>query len=516
QFFLRFYDDNVGDIDAAMAVDDLSVTFSAAAETRITATSDYGISAILDAGIIDDIPDDTDGIAYTEVSEADMSTLNTLFTDFYNGNYTDAATTAAGYTYELTQVTADGSTYYLLRQGQGSTHYWGTYVRNTTAAQDCLALQAPHPKKDFRTGKQAAAIFDLTQASEFMVAGISRCTSGETVLCAGSTARCSGGASEPFRTSDVAHNDSTAFHIASECLRTANSSLYFIQLHGFTQEITDPEFIFSNGTENTPTTDFLVSLDTVFANVLPALTVDLVHIDGATKLKATTNTFGRVLNDYPNHICESGTTPTTPSGRFLHLEQYKEFREFPENYSDLATIINTAIDCSSSMALPLRLTSFNSLQDERGRLWLVWATDYELNVSHFEIEASDDGHTWEVMDLVKATNDPMGHSYRLEVPSYWAGLRFARLKSVDYDGSTQYSNKLPIALGATLFRAYPNPASGRVRLEGIQDVDLVTLTSIQGSTWQLPVSQGEVDLGTVASGLYVISAGPYRQLLRVE
>ncbi|HAA24155.1 MAG TPA: hypothetical protein DCP28_37325 [Cytophagales bacterium] len=515
QFFLRFYDDNVGDIDVAMAVDDFSITFSAATATRITATSDYGISTILDAGIIDDIPNDDDGIAYTEVTEADMTTLTNLFTDFYAGNYTDAATTAAGYTYELTQITANGSTYYLLRQGQGSTHYWGTYVRNTTASQDCLAIQAPHPKEDFRTGKQAVAVFDLPQASEFMVAGISRCTSGDGVQCSGSTTVCNGGPSgENFRTSDVAHNDSSAFHIASECLRSANTSLYFIQLHGFTQEMTDPEFIFSNGTENTPTTDYLVSLDTVFANTLPSLTVDLVHIDGATKLKGTTNTFGRVLNSYPNDICLSGTAPTTPSGRFLHLEQYKEFREYAENYDDLATIINTAIDCS--MALPLRWLSFSSQSGPKEAIALTWTTSYEHEVSHFVVETSLDRQHFTPIGQVPSTNHPLGSTYQFEVATPIFGLHYYRLKAVDFDGSIWYSQVLPTNTTEAQPRLYPNPAKDRVRIEGHHEMEEVMLTSLQGATWTLPLEQGEVDLTGIPAGMYVISVGVERQLLRVE
>ena len=511
QFFLRFYDDNVGDLDAAVAVDDLSITFSASTVSRISATSDYGIGALLDAGIVDDIPDDTDGIAYTQVSSGDMTTLASLFSDFYGGNYSNAATTAATYNYLVSQVVANGVTYELLRKDNASTYYWGTYITNTVATQDCFALQAPHPRVDSKTGEQAAAVFELSQARDLMISGIDRCTSGTYVSCSGSTSVCTG-SSESFRISDPAHNDSTAFHLASEALNSAFPALYFIQLHGFGQEVGDPDFIFSNGTENTPSTDYLVSLDTVFANLLPALTVDLVHIDGATKLKAQTNVFGRVLNNYPNNICTSGTNPTTPSGRFLHLEQYSDFRQYAEYYDDLATIINTAIDCSIPM--PLYWYRFSAVRHREG-VQLIWQTLMERNVSHFLVERAHDGVSYVTLGQVPANNGWQNQQYSFWDTNILAATAYYRIKAVDIDGSLSYSQVVTVG-GTSAVRLFPNPAQDRLTIVGVEPNAQVLFRNALGQIWRQTLQGNEISVRMLPPGIYSVLVGQDWHRLVIE
>ncbi|MEM8894260.1 MAG: hypothetical protein AAGC88_06765, partial [Bacteroidota bacterium] len=190
ELFLRFYDENVGDFDLVLGVDDLSVTFFTDAVDRISGTSDYNISSYLDAAIIADIPSEGDGISYLKVSEADYLSLEDLFADFYDTDYANAAIGASSYDYVIAEMEYNTRDYTVLRKESTSDYYWGTYVVNANPAQANTAILAPHPIRDFKTGSQAVAVFDLTQASELMVAGISRCTSTDKVECAGTTEIC--------------------------------------------------------------------------------------------------------------------------------------------------------------------------------------------------------------------------------------------------------------------------------------------------------------------------------------
>ena len=430
EIFIRFYDENASGLDKALAVDDLSIGFSTDARDEITATVGYGISNYLNEGIVTDIPTESDGIAYTKVSESNFTDLETLFDAYYSSDFSTTKTEASDFDYSLVDITADGEQFYVLRKESSSTYYWGTYVRKGVPGNDCITIQSPHPVKDTHTGTQGAAVFELVDGGDFMVTGISRCTSSEYSTCSGTTSIC--GSSGSYRISDAAHNDSTAFHLASVALNNNTTDHVFIQLHGFGQEMDDPDFIFSNGTEDTPTTDFLASLKQEYADNFPSFDVDVVHLDELSKLRAFTNVLGRTLNNYASNICTAGTQPDNPTGQFMHLEQFFDYREQVSNYSDLATLLENSVDCSA--ALPLEWLDFTVSLSDLFRINLKWTVAKEINVDRFEVERSSDGHRFNKIQALNSNSFWSPGSYHYVDAQLPPGTYFYMIKQIDFDG----------------------------------------------------------------------------------
>lgn len=459
-FFLRFYDENVDDIDAGLSVDDLHIEFSANVLQEIAAVSDYSVSAYLETGIVMDIPTENDGISYTQVDMTASNDFNDIFDNFYLGYYESARPIALNYGYYITSFSSGGVVNYTLRKNNQSTYYWGTFVSNTSPSKECVTIQAPHPIKDNYTGSQAVAVFDMMGAGNLMLAGISRCTSTEKIACDGQTSVCNAGnTDESYRISDVAHNPNTVFQIASVSLADIETNMTFVQLHGFYQQGGDPEFIFSNGTFKTPIVDNLASLKSAFQISFPTYKVNLVHIDGAPKLKALNNVFGRYLNIYQQDICTSSTDPTIVSGRFMHLEQFIDFRKDVTLYDDLANMLNTSIDCA--VILPVELVSFLIQENTSGGVLLEWEVAWEQNVNYYAIERSIDGILFDEIGWKTSINSGDRTTYSFTDFQCPAGPIYYRLKVVDFDGTYTYSTTSFLDTHSTQ-SIFPNPVKSEL------------------------------------------------------
>ena len=90
-----------------------------------------------------------------------------------------------------------------------------------------------------------------------------------------------------------------------------------------------------------------------------------------------------------------------------------------------------------AVSLPVELISFDvSKQDDY--ISVKWVTASEINNSHFEILVSEDGSEWESIMIVPG----MGNTY--EITNYYENVQtdknYFKLKQVDFDGTTSYSN----------------------------------------------------------------------------
>lgn len=95
----------------------------------------------------------------------------------------------------------------------------------------------------------------------------------------------------------------------------------FVQLHGFGKDDGDPDVIMSNGTTETPDTDYASLIKDALLDEDNTLTFKIAHIDTDwTRLRGFTNTQGRFINSSPDP-CSTSASSTT--GRFIHIEQAK-------------------------------------------------------------------------------------------------------------------------------------------------------------------------------------------------
>jgi hypothetical protein len=93
----------------------------------------------------------------------------------------------------------------------------------------------------------------------------------------------------------------------------------------------------------------------------------------------------------------------------------------------------------SSTILPVKLLSFTATKIKEQTL-LLWSTANEQNSSHFEIERSLDGLSFDILDKIMASgNSKTLINYSFMDKNTALGTNYYRLKQVDLDGKTSYS-----------------------------------------------------------------------------
>jgi len=111
--------------------------------------------------------------------------------------------------------------------------------------------------------------------------------------------------------------------------------------------------------------------------------------------------------------------------------------------------------------LPIELLFFNVKKANNGHL-LEWATASELNFSYFSVEHSTDGATFKELEQVKGFGTTKERKdYSFENRNALLGKNYYRLKSVDLDGSSEYSRVVLMEyVGERTFVIAPNPSTG--------------------------------------------------------
>jgi len=111
--------------------------------------------------------------------------------------------------------------------------------------------------------------------------------------------------------------------------------------------------------------------------------------------------------------------------------------------------------------IPVELVSFSSTISDN-KVNLTWKTATEVNNSGFEIERMMNGIGWTKIGFVKGQGSTTeSHLYSfVDVPNKYGKISY-RLKQLDFDGRSEYSNSIEVDLNIPLEFAlaqnYPNP-----------------------------------------------------------
>ena len=149
---------------------------------------------------------------------------------------------------------------------------------------------------------------------------------------------------------------------------------------------------------------------------------------------------------------------TTPIAGAVHvfgnLYRFDGVNLQDANYFTLGTI--------NPIVTPLPITLLDFTAEKEGRKVLLnWSTASEENNDRFEIEKTNDGINWEIIQSVKGNNHTNGIVKYTEMDKNpFSGTNYYRLKQIDYNGEFTLS-----AVRSVLFNtpaeltAYPNPAN---------------------------------------------------------
>lgn len=192
----------------------------------------------------------------------------------------------------------------------------------------------------------------------------------------------------------------------------------------------------------------------------------------------------RIITDFDDEVTPLTSTTSVSQGGQI------------EDYSIMLTL-----------ALPVDLISFDANSIDNKKVNLNWATASEINNSHFEIERSEDGERFSVIDIVKGEgNTTLTQRYEAVDKKPVVGLNYYRLKQVDFDGSFEYSKIEVAEIKSNSWKVYPNPANDVLFVEGIEDTNFHVLIYNQLGRLikRIDTSDNELDISEIPTGVYYL------------
>lgn len=187
----------------------------------------------------------------------------------------------------------------------------------------------------------------------------------------------------------------------------------------------------------------------------------------------------------------------------------------PSYYYSLTLAAPTKIRFQVTTSSPLTWLQFQG-QKVREGIALQWATQQERDVEHFDLQRSGDGLRWKSIHEHTAVGYSESRSdYEFTDVSPLSGLDYYRLRSVDFDGSEDFSPTVAVRYGSDPAQAvmYPNPARSSVSFRLETDVrEKATLIAIFDPLGRLartitlpePDQDAPIPLDDLVAGLYFV------------
>lgn len=160
----------------------------------------------------------------------------------------------------------------------------------------------------------------------------------------------------------------------------------------------------------------------------------------------------------------------------------------------------------SSAVLPLSLVSFNIECQSSFRTMAYWETENQINIDKFEIIASRDLKKWSTV-ATKLALDGKENSYEVAVNNTFSDFPYYKLKSLDNDGTEHFSAIVFNDCQSNDFSVGPNPTSGTLNFESVQNIDLIEVYDATGRMVKLfNYVNSSVDLSDLVSGIYYVQS----------
>ncbi len=180
--------------------------------------------------------------------------------------------------------------------------------------------------------------------------------------------------------------------------------------------------------------------------------------------------------------------------------------------------------------LPVEFAYFHAKKISNGDVELAWGTLTEQNNAAFHLEVSQDGDSFEVIDVLPSLNSQSNELLEYDwvhekAYSLNSAYLYYRIKQVDFNGDFSYSDirsvHFPEYSNQATVKVYPNPLEqgNTLTLTGLQETRPISLYNSLGQrifhlvhprnkTFDIP--------GTIPPGLYYLKSGETIQKLRIE
>lgn len=157
---------------------------------------------------------------------------------------------------------------------------------------------------------------------------------------------------------------------------------------------------------------------------------------------------------------------------------------------------------ATQVVLPVEFTEFSG-RKTADDVYLNWQTASETNNKGFQVEHATDVMPWTTIGFIEGEGTISAHSnYEFIHKRPNTGANYYRLKQIDFDGSYAYSKVITLDFTAPgEFTVSPNPTSGIINLEGVQE-GFITILDASGRVLKNQALSGsEIDVSELPAGL---------------
>ena len=181
----------------------------------------------------------------------------------------------------------------------------------------------------------------------------------------------------------------------------------------------------------------------------------ITELDDLIVVRLDETSGAEIWENYGN----SSTTGTTTTGTVTSSSLMGD----PPPWGDQKFTLGSV---SALNAMPVELTKFQAVQQST-QVYTQWETASERNTSHFEIERSNNGFSFESIGNRSSNGDTdIAQQYYYNDINPKNGLNYYRLKIVDFDGSFEYSHIEVVKFEfAPSIELYPNPIKDVIHLK---------------------------------------------------
>lgn len=191
----------------------------------------------------------------------------------------------------------------------------------------------------------------------------------------------------------------------------------------------------------------------------------------------------------------------------------------------LTSFSDFGVGVGQGSILPIKLTYFSAKKsDYNDDVLLQWNTAAEINNDHFELEVATEMTVDGKLDFRKfgelpgagTSSIPHDYDYTDDEPGK-SGMRYYRLKQIDYDGTFTYSDIQPLSFGdkVELSELYPNPVTNILHftIESSAEKDItISIYNLTGQeVYRNPVHLNEgsnmmtFDMTQIPRGYYIFN-----------
>jgi len=178
------------------------------------------------------------------------------------------------------------------------------------------------------------------------------------------------------------------------------------------------------------------------------------------------------------------------------------------------TISNNSANCASvsnvnsacDLVLPVQYTAWYAEKTQSLKSFLFWSTASEFNNSGWNILRSKDGKAWESIGWVDGKENTIQERiYDFTDPQPMNGLNYYRLKQIDYDGITSYSDVKSLEFRSDALSVFPNPVSDKLFIKDANDYAEFTITDMSGRIIrQGNINEENIDVSNLNEGCFLV------------